>query len=82
MSAIDRVYSRAAEISGLAKELTADMGDVSTEFGNILGLTAGADDAPVVKLLNTVFEEALKMRACDGMDVSCFSDVNRNSARL
>jgi len=65
LSAIDRVYSRAAEISGLARELTADMGDVSTEFGNILGLTAGAEDAPVVKLLNTVFEEALKMRASD-----------------
>jgi MSHA biogenesis protein MshE len=64
-STIDRVYSRAAEISGLAKELTADMGDISTEFGNILGLTAGAEDAPVVKLLNTVFEEALKMRASD-----------------
>jgi MSHA biogenesis protein MshE len=35
------------------------------EFGNILGLTAGAEDAPVVKLLHTVFEEALKMRASD-----------------
>jgi MSHA biogenesis protein MshE len=65
LSAIDRVYSRAEEISGLAKELTADMGDISTEFGNILGLTTGAEDAPVVKLLNTVFEEALKMRASD-----------------
>ena len=65
LSALDRVYSRAAEISGLARELTADMGDVSIEFGNILGLTAGAEDAPVVKLLNTVFEEALKMRASD-----------------
>ena len=65
LATIDRVYSRAAEISGLARELTADMGDVSTEFGNILGLTAGAEDAPVVKLLNTVFEEALKMRASD-----------------
>ena len=65
LSAIDRVYSRAAEISGLARELTADMGDISTDFGNILGLTAGSEDAPVVKLLNTVFEEALKMRASD-----------------
>ena len=65
LATVDRVYSRAAEISGLAKELTADMGDISTEFGNILGLTAGAEDAPVVKLLNTVFEEALKMRASD-----------------
>ena len=65
LATIDRVYSRAEEISGLAKELTADMAEVSTEFGNILGLTAGAEDAPVVKLLNTVFEEALKVRASD-----------------
>jgi MSHA biogenesis protein MshE len=65
LSTIDRVYSRAAEISGLAKELTADMGDIVADFGNILGLTAGAEDAPVVKLLNTVFEEALKLRASD-----------------
>ncbi|MCF8177855.1 MAG: GspE/PulE family protein [Sulfuritalea sp.] len=65
LAAIDRLYSRAAEISGLAKELTADMNDASVEFGNILGLTAGAEDAPVVKLLNSVFEEALKMRASD-----------------
>ena len=65
LSTIDRVYSRAAEISGLARELTADMGDIAADFGNILGLTAGAEDAPVVKLLNTVFEEALKMRASD-----------------
>jgi MSHA biogenesis protein MshE len=65
LSTIDRVYSRAAEISGLAKELTADMGDLAADFGNILGLTAGAEDAPVVKLLNTVFEEALKLRASD-----------------
>ncbi|MBI5108716.1 MAG: type II/IV secretion system protein [Rhodocyclales bacterium] len=65
LSTIDRVYSRAAEITGLAKELTADMGDIAADFGNILGLTAGAEDAPVVRLLNTVFEEALKMRASD-----------------
>ncbi|MDP2794190.1 MAG: GspE/PulE family protein [Sulfurisoma sp.] len=65
LSAVDRVYSRTEEIHGLAKELTADMGDIPVEFGNILGLTAGAEDAPVVKLLNTVFEEALKLRASD-----------------
>jgi len=65
LATIDRVYRRTEEIQGLAKELTADMGDVPTEFGNILGLTAGAEDAPVVKLLNSVFEEALKLRASD-----------------
>nr|AMK59148.1 type II secretion system protein E [uncultured bacterium UPO42] len=63
--AIDRLYSRAEEIHGLAKELTADMSDVPVEFGNLLGLTTGAEDAPVVRLLNTVFEEALKVRASD-----------------
>lgn len=65
LSAIDRVYTRAEEISGLAKELTADLSDVPAEFGNLLGLSANAEDAPVVKLLNTVFEEALKMHASD-----------------
>ena len=62
---LDRVYRRTEEISGLAKELTQEMGDIPVEFGSVLGLTAGAEDAPVVKLLNTVFEEALKMRASD-----------------
>ena len=65
LGAIDRVYSRAEEIHGLARELTADMSDMPAEFGNLLGLTTGAEDAPVVKLLNTVFEEALKLHASD-----------------
>jgi MSHA biogenesis protein MshE len=62
---LDRVYRRTAEITGLAKELTQEMGDLPVEFGSALGLTPGAEDAPVVKLLNTVFDEALKMRASD-----------------
>jgi MSHA biogenesis protein MshE len=65
LALVDRVYRRTEEITGLAKELTAEMGDIPTEFGNVLGMTAGAEDAPVVKLLNTVFEEALKTRASD-----------------
>jgi MSHA biogenesis protein MshE len=62
---LDRVYRRTEEITGLARELTQEMGDIPVEFGSVLGLTAGAEDAPVVKLLNTVFEEAVKMRASD-----------------
>ena len=65
LSTLDRIYRRTEEITGLAKELTAELGDVPVEFGDILGLTAGAEDAPVVKLLQTVFEEALRMRASD-----------------
>jgi MSHA biogenesis protein MshE len=62
---LDRVYRRTEEITGLAKELTQEMGDIPVEFGAVLGITPGAEDAPVVKLLQTVFEEALKTRASD-----------------
>ncbi len=62
---IDRVYRRTEEISGLAKELTADLGDVPVEFGDLLGTATGAEEAPVVKLLQTVFEEAMRSRASD-----------------
>ena len=65
LALIDRVYRRTEEISGLAKELTAEMGDVPVEFGDLLGVSAGAEEAPVVKLLQTVFEEALRTRASD-----------------
>jgi MSHA biogenesis protein MshE len=65
LTAIDRLYRKTEEISALSKELTQDMNDVPVELGDILGLTAGAEDAPVVKLLQTVFEEALRSRASD-----------------
>jgi len=65
LSVIDRIYSRTDEISGLANELTQDMADVTAEFGDMLGLSVGSEDAPVVKLLNTVFEEAVRTRASD-----------------
>ena len=61
----DRVYRRTDEISGLARELTADLGDVPVEFGDLLGPITGAEEAPVVKLLLTVFEEAMRSRASD-----------------
>jgi MSHA biogenesis protein MshE len=65
LAMVDRVYHRGEQITGLAKELTAELGDVPIEFGDLLGLTAGAEDAPVVKLLQTVFEEAMRLRASD-----------------
>ena len=65
LSAIDRLYTKGAEISALSKELTQDLNDVPVELGDILGLSSGTEDAPVVKLLQTVFEEALRSRASD-----------------
>ena len=63
LQTIDRVYRRTEEISGLALELGEELGD-STDFA-ALGLTPGAEDAPVVKLLQSVFEDAVQVRASD-----------------
>ena len=60
---IDRVYRRTEEISGLAKELERDLGDY-IDFG-ALRAGLGAEDAPVVKLLQSVFEDAIQVNASD-----------------
>lgn len=65
LSTFDRVYRRTEEISGFAKELGAELGEIPVEFGELFGVAAGQEDAPVVKLLQTVFEEAVKSRASD-----------------
>lgn len=65
LSALDRFYRRTEEIHALSKELQQDLGDAGAELGDILGLSAGQEDAPVVKLLQTVFDEALRSRASD-----------------
>jgi MSHA biogenesis protein MshE len=65
LRAIDRSYRRTEQITGLAQELGADMGDaVIADFGT-LTTTPGAEEAPVVKLLQTVFEDATQARASD-----------------
>ncbi|MGB4672613.1 MAG: ATPase, T2SS/T4P/T4SS family [Azovibrio sp.] len=65
LALLDRVYHRTEEITGLAKELTAEMSDIPVEFGELLGLSSNTEDAPVVKLLYMVFEEAMRNRASD-----------------
>src|SRR5688572_16092798 len=64
LAAIDRIYRRTEEISGLAKELSQDLGDAYVDFG-ALGSSVGAEDAPVVRLLQTVFEDAVQANASD-----------------
>ncbi|HEV8646145.1 MAG TPA: GspE/PulE family protein [Burkholderiales bacterium] len=63
LQTIDRVYRRTEQISGLAQELGEELGD-AIDFA-ALGVTAGAEDAPVVKLLQSVFEDAVQVRASD-----------------
>lgn len=66
LAAIDRSYRSGNAIAGLAQELTTELNSVEGEVGNLLGMNqVAAEDAPVVRLLASVFEEALKTRASD-----------------
>jgi MSHA biogenesis protein MshE len=64
LQTIDRIYRRTEQISGLAKELERDLGDSYIDFG-ALGAAAGAEEAPVVKMLQSVFEDAIQVNASD-----------------
>src|SRR5258708_18683678 len=61
---VDRVYRRTEEISGLGKELERDLGDTYIDFG-ALGAGLGAEEAPVVKMLQSIFEDAIQVNASD-----------------
>lgn len=64
LESIDRGYRRTDEISGLARELSEDIGDTYVDFGKLTD-TVGAEEAPIVKLLQTVFDDATQVRASD-----------------
>ncbi|ROH87345.1 GspE/PulE family protein [Pseudomethylobacillus aquaticus] len=60
---IDNTHRRTGEITTLAQELGDDMGDSVVDFANLP--TQRIDEAPVVKLLQTLFEDAVQVRASD-----------------
>jgi MSHA biogenesis protein MshE len=64
LQALDQVYRRTEEIAGHAKDLEHDLGEGLVDFG-ALGASLGAEDAPVVKLLQSLFEDATQVRASD-----------------
>ncbi|PLK48586.1 GspE/PulE family protein [Uliginosibacterium sp. TH139] len=64
LGAIDRLYRRTHEITGLANELQRDLGNAYVDFGGP-ALETTADDAPVVKLLQSIFEDAFQIKASD-----------------
>jgi MSHA biogenesis protein MshE len=63
--ALDRIYRRTEQIAGLAQELGDELGDTNVVDFGALALTPGLEEAPVVKLLQTVFEDAVQQRASD-----------------
>ncbi len=65
LAAIDRIYRRTEDISGLARELEQEMGEASVDFGALAAASPGLEEAPVVKLLQSLFDDAAQVRASD-----------------
>lgn len=63
LEALDMLYRRTSEIASFAEELSDELGDQSIEL-DLLEAT-GAEDAPVVKLLQSIFEDAVQVNASD-----------------
>ena len=61
---IDRGYRRTEEITGLARELSEDIGETYVDFG-AMSATVGMEEAPVVKLLQSIFDDATQIHASD-----------------
>ena len=64
LQTMDRIYRRTDEISDFARELEQDVGDNFVDFG-ALGGAPGLEEAPVVKLLQSLFDDATQVRASD-----------------
>lgn len=64
LSTLDLVYRRTEEIAGFAEELDEELTDGQFDLDE-LGLDANDSDAPVVKLLQSIFEDAVQVRASD-----------------
>lgn len=65
LQTIDRSYRLTEEITTLARELQQDLAGDMVDLGDALGADLGLDDAPVVKLLQTIFEDAVQVKASD-----------------
>ena len=61
---IDAVYRRTEEISSLAEELSEELSDTDFDL-EALSQTDDVSAAPVVKLLQTIFEDAVQVGASD-----------------
>jgi MSHA biogenesis protein MshE len=60
----DRLYRRSEEISGFARALEQDTDESVVDFGE-LTVAVGTQGAPVVRLLQSLFEDAMQVSASD-----------------
>lgn len=64
LSTIDQVYRRTEEITNLAGKLDEELSETEFDLGQLLE-TDDVSEAPVVKLLQSVFEDAVQVNASD-----------------
>lgn len=64
LAAIDNLYRHTDVITDLARELEQELSDSEIDLGDLVA-ASGAEDAPVVKLLQSVFDDATQVRASD-----------------
>ncbi len=61
---LDKLHSRSDEISGLARELEQEL-KIDTDPTEAIAYGAAPDEAPVAKLLQSLFDDAVRSRASD-----------------
>lgn len=64
LAALDNVYRRTDEIENIAEELGAELAETDVNLADLLP-DAQLEDAPVVRLLQTLFEDAVQVGASD-----------------
>ncbi|OQW80008.1 MAG: MSHA biogenesis protein MshE [Proteobacteria bacterium ST_bin11] len=64
LTAIDQAYRRTEEISNLADQLSDELAENQFDL-NVLLSSTEVSDAPVVKLLQSIFEDAVQTNASD-----------------
>lgn len=64
LNAIDRIYRRTEQIASLAGELDEELGQSDLDLDALLA-ESDASEAPVVRLLQNIFEDAVQVNASD-----------------
>jgi len=77
---IDRLYHHADQLRNLATEVGQDMADNAFDLRN-LSASSSQSDAPVVRLIQTVFEDAVRANASD-IHIEPDEDVLRIRRRI
>ena len=77
---IDRLYSNADQLRSLASEVGQDMAENSFDLRSLTA-TSNQSDAPVVRLIQTVFEDAVRAEASD-IHIEPDEDVLRIRRRI